>query len=507
MALAPRLELRQAQTLVMTPQLQQAIKMLQLSNLDLAAYVDQELERNPLLERADPEGGSDAAPREERESVATEPMLEAVDLTTGRDAGDVAEQALDVDVDNQFNNDSDAGGPTPADGGTDSTLWREGGGGYDGEVGPGLEQTLSSETNLREHLLSQIGMEITDPGDRIIAAFLLEQLDECGYFTGDLEAIAQQIGADPTRVTGVLIRLQHFDPPGIFARNLAECLAIQLAERDRLDPAMQKFLENLPLLARRDYRALARLCGVDEDDVFDMAAEIRALDPRPAQAWDAVVAAPVIPDVLMRADGKGGWIVELNQDTLPRVLVNNSYMAEISGSARTREDKKYIADCLQSANWLVRALHQRATTILKVATEIVKLQDGFFLKGVEGLRPLVLRDVADAIEMHESTVSRVTNNKFIATPRGLFELKYFFTTALGNADGGAMHSAEAVRHRIKTLVDGEPASKVLSDDRIVGILRGEGIDIARRTVAKYREALGIPSSVQRRREKAVRQSR
>jgi len=296
-------------------------------------------------------------------------------------------------------------------------------------------------------------------------------------------------------------RLQRFDPAGLFARSLSECLALQLRERNRLDPAMQALLDNLELLARRDLPQLLRICGVDSEDLTQMISEIRALDPKPAMAFDHSVAPPVTPDVLMRATVGGGWLVELNNDTLPRVLVNTRYYAKVSGASRSKEDKTYLTERFQSANWLVKSLHQRATTILKVATEIVRQQDAFFHRGIQYLRPLVLKDIALEISMHESTVSRVTANKFIATPRGIFELKYFFTQALGGSDGGESHSAESVRHRIKTLIDQEAATDILSDDKIVEILKVEGVDIARRTVAKYREAMHIPSSVQRRRDK------
>ena len=295
--------------------------------------------------------------------------------------------------------------------------------------------------------------------------------------------------------------MQRFDPAGIFARSLRECLALQLADRDRLDPAMEALLDNLPLVARRDFGTLAELCGVDHEDLADMLVELKELNPKPAYGFDAEAPAAIVPDILMRPGPKGDWIIELNSDTLPRVLVNTRYHAQVSARARSKQDREYLATQYQSANWLVRSLHQRATTILKVSSEIVRRQDAFFRKGIQHLKPLILRDIAEAIDMHESTVSRVTSNKYIATPRGLFELKYFFTSAIGGANGET-HSAEAVRHRIKVLIDAESPGSILSDDAIVARLRADGVDIARRTVAKYREAMRIPSSVQRRREKA-----
>jgi len=299
----------------------------------------------------------------------------------------------------------------------------------------------------------------------------------------------------------VLAILQGFDPPGVCARNLTECLAIQLKERDRFDPAMQTLVEHLDLLAKRDLAALRKVCDVSEDDLSDMIAEIRHLNPKPGLAFGSTLVQPIVPDVFVRVAQDGGWLVELNSDTLPKVLVNQSYYTTVSKTAKNDGEKSYLAECLQTATWLMRALDQRAKTILKVSTEIVRQQDAFFAHGVQFLRPLNLKTVADAISMHESTVSRVTANKYMATSRGIFELKYFFTSSIAASDGGEAHSAEAVRHRIKQLIDAESAQDVLSDDTIVERLREAGIDIARRTVAKYREAMRIPSSVQRRREK------
>jgi RNA polymerase sigma-54 factor len=297
--------------------------------------------------------------------------------------------------------------------------------------------------------------------------------------------------------------MQRFDPVGMFCRNLAECLAVQLAERNRLDPAMQALLDNLDLMARRDRAALMVVCGVDAEDLTEMMAELRRLDPKPGASFDAAPAPALVPDVLMRRAPDGGWLLELNPETLPRVLVNRGFHARCQVGSRNKEEKAFLAERLQSANWLLKSLEQRANTILKVASEIVRRQDGFLRHGVEYLRPLILRDVAEEVQMHESTVSRVTANKYIATPRGTFELKYFFTTAIAGTMAGESHSAEAVRHRIRAMIEAEDAEAILSDDAIVDRLRQEGVDIARRTVAKYREALRIPSSVQRKREKAV----
>jgi len=315
--------------------------------------------------------------------------------------------------------------------------------------------------------------------------------------------VTRLLGCGKDRVEGVLERLQQFDPAGVFARDLKECLTLQLRDRNRFDPAMQALLDHLPLLATRNVAALVRVCRVDAADVAEMISEIKSLDPRPGLAFDPPLAQPVVPDILMRAQPEGGWVVELNAETLPRVLVNNSYYARVRQATRSKAEKDYLTERLHAANWLVKSLHQRATTILKVAAEIVRQQDAFFRYGVPSLRPLILRDIADAIGMHESTISRVTSNKYMATPRGLYELKYFFTSAISASGGSGAHSAEAVRHRIRALIDGEPPDGTLSDERIVEMLNHEGVDIARRTVAKYREAMRIPSSVRRRRDKLL----
>lgn len=494
MKLSPRLQLRQAQTLVMTPQLQQAIKLLQLSNLEVAAYVEKELEENPLLERDESD--------EDRE----EPGTEANDAES-RDDGEPP--LLEPIVPKEVNQ---SPGEAPLDVEADGDDWL-GGAGADWRSASrrsdfdGLDETsdqgVARPKTLREHLLEQISIDLAQPVDRIIGAHLVDLVDEAGYLPSDLSLVATTLDCPPDRIEATLKLLQRFDPPGVFARSLQECLALQLADRNRLDRPMSRLLDHLDLLAKRELAELARICGVDTATLAHLIAEIKTCDPKPGLAFDPAPAQPVIPDVLMRPAQGGGWHVELNQDTLPRVLVNQRYYTTVVRHARGKAEREFLAERLQSANWLVRSLHQRAQTILKVASEIVRQQDAFFRSGVRSLRPLVLRDIAEAIDMHESTVSRVTTNKYLACPHGIYELKYFFTSSIGGVDGAAEHSAEAVRSRIRTMINAEPPSDVWSDDRIVAELRREGVDIARRTVAKYREAMRIPSSVQRRREKQI----
>ncbi len=480
MSIAPRLDLRQSQSLVMTPQLQQAIKLLQMSNLELQDFVHAELESNPLLERADGDGDSPPA-----ETVATEP--EKLEAETSREEIDTfsKDAPLDTDLDNVWANDSGPGSQSHERAFSDNEF--------------SFEQTLAAGIGLRDYLLSQVQCDLIEPAERMVGAALVELLDESGYLPADLELVRTQLGASPDLFAQVIDRVQSFDPPGIFARNLKECLAIQLRERNRLDPAMQILLDHLDLIPGRDFRKLQQLCGVDAEDIADMLAELKRLNPKPAQAFNVDVTQALIPDVLLRPLPGGGWHIELNQESLPRVLANETYYAKVTGATRAKAEKDYIQERWQQANWLVKALHQRATTILKVATEIVRQQDKFFVYGVTQLKPMTLKQIAEAIGMHESTVSRVTTNKHMTTPRGIFELKYFFSNALDSNEGGESHAAEAVRHKIKTLIAGETPDQVLADDAIAAILQKDGITIARRTIAKYREAMHIPSSAARKR--------
>jgi RNA polymerase sigma-54 factor len=488
LALGARLELRQGQGLVITPQLQQAIKLLQLSNVELEAYVEGELERNPLLAREDPEpeGEAHAEAPAAADAEAPEPNGE-LDITYDqaspgeRATGDGHEGA------------ADAGG---------SVDWSRAGSGSTGFDGApdDFEGLLSRELTLAEHLHDQVAVAGLTGPQTAIAGVLIDAIDEAGYLRLDLDELAVRLGCGLATVEQVLRVIQGFEPTGVGARDLRECLMLQLAERNRFDPAMDALLQNLPLLARRDFPALQRACGVDDEDLREMVAELRALTPRPGAAFGGEPVQPVTPDVFVREGAGGLWLVELNSETLPRLLVDQRYHARVSAAARSDQEKTFVSDCMAQASWLVKSLDQRAKTILKVSSEIVRQQDAFLAYGVEHLRPLNLKTVADAIGMHESTVSRVTSNKYMGTPRGVFEMKFFFTSAIQSSEGGEAHSAESVRHRIRQLIDAEASERdVHSDDAIVDILKEAGVDIARRTVAKYREAMRIPSSVERRR--------
>ncbi|NQV58612.1 MAG: RNA polymerase factor sigma-54 [Alphaproteobacteria bacterium] len=535
MAVGPRLDIRQSQALVMTPQLQQAIRLLQLTNLELSQYVDQELERNPLLERAD-QDGPDPASAVDEGNLNADPQVdtlgEAIAASDGigddGTIGDTAAVELDgaslpgsdglegadgppaADYDIADNNDSASDSPAGEAGsdpgeGFEVGDWSGASTGMSGGESSTvtLEQVLSSEITLKDHLQQQMNVLLVDPAELLIGQNLIDHLDEAGYMREETGSIADRMGCDIALVDAVLARMQKFDPAGIFARDLSECLTLQLQDKNRYDPAMAALVQNLHLLVSIDVPEICQICGVTRDDAEEMIAELKALNPKPGLIFDYEVAAPVVPDVFVLEKADGGWTVELNNDNLPRLLVNRQYYAEINEAARRKEDKAYISECMQSANWLIKALDQRARTILSVSSELVRQQDGFLAHGVAELRPLNLRAIAEVVGIHESTVSRVTSNKYIATPRGVFELKYFFTSSIAGADGGENHSSEAVRERLRTLIENEASSKVLSDDKLVDILRVSGVDIARRTVTKYRVAMGIPSSVQRRRAKRM----
>jgi RNA polymerase sigma-54 factor len=525
MALSQRLNLRQSQSLVMTPQLQQAIKLLQLSNVELSEYVDGELQKNPLLERDDGDGPVilDAVDADNLNAYETARAGEvtaalAPDGFSDEPSNDIVERAQALTLpeggddpnDNDYENNWGSAGIEETDGDANMgevgmTLASYSGSGGRADFGDGefsINPSASTAKTLRQHLHEQLGIDFRDPVGKLIGSHLIEMVDDTGYFLSDINDVVEALGCEHHQVESVFKRLQDFDPPGIFGRNLAECLALQLRDRNRLDPAMQALLDNLDRLAKRDLAGLKKLCGVDDEDMVEMVEEIRSLDPKPGLAFEPTVNEQLTPDVLMRAGHDGNWVLELNPDSLPRVLINNSYFSIVSKHPMKKQDKGYLSECHQSANWLVRSLHQRATTILKVSSEIVRQQDRFFRFGVQHLKPLVLREIAEAIGMHESTVSRVTNNKYIWTPRGMLELKYFFTSSIASVAGGDAHSAESVRFKIKALIHEEPADKAHSDDRLVELLHGHGVDIARRTVAKYREAMRIPSSIQRRKDKS-----
>ena len=496
MALGPRLDLRQSQSLVMTPQLQQAIKLLALSNLEIETFIGDALDANPLLEIGEAAPGEAAEPPEldvRRTTLESSPVDQLIGEGRGED-----DRPLDLDR-AALDRDRDTGDGASQDGEWGSDLRIVG-----GEVGPGIDERADSEKTLAEHLHAQLGPAARDPRLAFIARHLIDQLDEAGYLQDPLRDVAADLGASLSDCEAALALLQTLDPTGVGARSLGECLALQAREADRCDPCMAKLLDNLELLARGELPRLKRMCGADDEDFAEMLAELRGYDPKPGLRFARGGGEAVTPDVMITASEDGlGWEVALNQATLPKLIINRSYYVEMRSACEDKAARGWLSEKLADAGWLVKALDQRAKTILKVASEIVKQQDGFFRHGVSQLKPLTLRTVADAIAMHESTVSRVTSNKYLTCERGTYELKYFFTSGVGAVDGEGGASASAVKAAIKTLIDAEDVKAILSDDTLVELLGAKGFDLARRTVAKYREAIGLGSSVQRRRQKAL----
>jgi RNA polymerase sigma-54 factor len=494
MALGPRLDLRQSQSLVMTPQLQQAIKLLALSNLEIETFIGEALDANPLLDvggaaPADSiEVPADQLPDERRTTLEGSSVDQLIGEGRGAD-----DRPLDIDT-SALDRDRDTG---------DDASWGAELRGGIGEEGPGIDERAALGGTLAEHLEAQVGAAARDPFTAAIARYIVGQLDEAGYLPLGLAEIAADLGIATDEAAQGLALVQTLDPTGVGARTLSECIALQAREADRYDPIMARLIDNLDLLARGELARLKRMCGVDDEDFAEMLAELRGYDPKPGLRFGGEPGGAVTPDVLITPRADGGWDIALNQATLPRLIVNRSYYVELKGGSSDKSSRAWLSDKLADANWLIKALDQRQKTILKVAAELVKQQDGFFRHGVSHLRPLTLRTVAEAIGMHESTVSRVTSNKFLSCPRGTYELKYFFTSGVGSADGEGGASAESVKAAIRQLIDAEDAKAILSDDALVDLLKGRGFELARRTVAKYREAIGLGSSVQRRRQKVL----
>jgi RNA polymerase sigma-54 factor len=491
MGLGPRLELRQSQQLVMTPQLQLAIKLLTLTNVELETYIGEELEKNPLLST---DGGADTAEQPVAAEPLADPSTSSLDQLLGGGEGGGGATATDTPLDVDYTGEA-FHHDTPGD----SADWGAPPSGGDGEA-TDFDSFAAADASLADILLTQASAAFDGPA-LIIARHIIDLVDEAGYLTESIDVIADRLGIDIAEVEAVLAGIQRFEPTGVGARNLAECLTIQAREADRCDPAMAALLANLDLVARGDLNGLMRLCGVDREDVTDMIRELRRYDPKPGLRFGGERPGPVIADVFVIRSADGDWRIELNQATLPRLLIDRDYQSVLAAGA-DKATHNFLNECVHSANWLLKALDQRARTIVKVASELVTHQRGFFDHGVGALKPLTLRAIADAIEMHESTVSRVTANKYLQCERGLFELRYFFTSGIGSSDGGEASSALAVKDRIARLIAAE-TDDTLSDDKLVEILQKEGFDIARRTVAKYREALGLGSSVARRRARLL----
>lgn len=456
---------QQKQKITLTSQVIQSLRLLQFGQVELNDFLNEQAERNPLIE-----------------------------IATGWDVAAKAGEGA-------------AGDASRAAGANDGFGYRSyvhgGGVSAGGSPGPGIESFGASEMSLRKHLTAQIAYSVHDPADRVIAQEIVGSLEDDGYFRRDPEDLANMLGIDVEHVLAVLRQVQGFEPAGIAARDLAECLRLQLEDRGEVSPAMSALLDNLALVGNFDFKKLSRLCGVSKQEVLGLLNRLRELDPRPGYRYSNDPVLPALPDVQVEMHEDGGFTVELNTSLLPRVLIDRKYYSEIRAASRGQEDAKFVMDCMKNANWLAKNVDQRARTILQVATEIVKRQRGFFEYGLKELKPLHLRDIAEAIGMHESTIYRATTNKYVMTPRGMFELKFFFANALGTLDEQGEMSTESVRQKIRQMIEAEGSDRILSDNAIMKALQSDGIDIARRTVAKYREMLNIPTSRKRKRIKRI----
>lgn len=490
---APKLELRQGQSLVMTQALQQSIKLLQCNSLELREFVEQALEENPFLSQEEPEAGEQADSQQESPSKENSDEPREADFNSDENfSSDMQENGSwddseSIETDYLRHEQSSSGGASS----------------YDGEDNTrSIEDNPANGISLREHLLNQLQVDVHEPAKRIIGAHLIDLVDDAGYIKDDLAPLCETFGVEMKEIDEVITILQGFDPVGICARNLSECLGLQLREKNRLDPAMQKLLANLNLLGDSKFDELQKKCGVDKEDLREMIGEIRKLNPKPGSGFIHEVSQTLEPDIFVRRLPDGNWHIELNMGNFPRIMVNKRFYKKVTSETKNKKDKDYLSEQFGTANWLVRALEQRAQTMLKVASELVKQQDAFFRLGVRYMKPMTLKDIAAETGYHESTISRVTNGKYLLCPRGTFELKYFFTSALARAQGGGEDfSSQTVKHFISEMISRESADKILLDDDIVELLKERNITVARRTVAKYREALGIASSPKRRREK------
>ena len=491
---APRLELRQGQSLVMTQALQQSIKLLQCNSLELREFVEQALEENPFLTQEEPEVSESSDSPSEANLINDNGEPREADFSKDENFSG------DMQADESWNDDA-------ASIETDYLRYDQGSSGntsgYDAEDDTrSIDDNPSEGISLREHLLNQLQVEINDPAQKLIGAHLIDLVDDAGYIKEDFSPLCDMFGVEMAEIEAVLSLLQGFDPVGICARNLSDCLGLQLREKNRLDPAMQKLLAHLNLLGDSRFDELQKKCGVDKEDLRQMIAEIRELNPKPGGGFVHEISQTLEPDIFVRRLPDGNWHVELNMSNFPKIMVNKRFYKKITSETRNKKDKDYLSEQFGSANWLVRALEQRAQTMLKVSGELIKQQDAFFRLGVRYMKPMTLKDIAAETGYHESTISRVTSGKYLLCPRGTFELKYFFTSALARAQGGGEDfSSQTVKHFIAEMITKESADKILLDDDIVDLLKERNITVARRTVAKYREALGIASSPKRKREK------
>jgi RNA polymerase sigma-54 factor len=514
------LQLKLGQSLTMTPQLQQAIRLLQLSTLDLQQEIHSALESNPMLELDEGHdefhAKEDAAAETNSESSSSSDEFSADRVITSKDAKDTSEYSANSDSDGDDNRWEES---IPQDLSVDSswddiyqTTYTTGGSGSGSGSGDGdsmdFESRNSVTETLQDHLMWQLNLTPMSDADRLIGLALVDAIDSNGMLTVSVDAIhaslIRSLDIDPDEVLAVLHRIQQFDPVGVGYRDLSECLMIQLNqfEDDLLTTAVKHakivVKDHLQLLGNRDYAQLMRLTRLKEPELRDAIAVIEQLNPRPGSDIAPPSTSYIVPDVIVTKDARTGrWLVELNPETAPKIRINSGY-ASLVKRADNSSDNNYLRDNLQEARWFIKSLQSRNETLMKVATRIVEHQKGFFEYGEEAMKPLVLHDIAEAVSMHESTISRVTTQKYMHTPKGIFELKYFFSSHVSTASGGEC-SSTAIRALIKKLVATENTRKPLSDSKITKLLEDQGINVARRTIAKYRESLAIPPSNERKR--------
>ena len=475
MQISQNLKLKQSQSLVMTPQLQQAIKLLQLTNLELTDLVEKELEENPFLENQSSE--------EEKTVSDDEDITKNID-DSFNNGDSISDEPYNHDYENRWDNDTNVGNSK-----NHSEDYND--------PGTIIERTQSDKISLKTILFNQAQLEFNDSEEKEMAEILIDYIDPSGLFKEDIMEISSFSGFPLERIENVLRRMQTFEPSGVFARNLKECLIIQLKNIDSHNKTNQIIVDNLELLGNGNLKGLQKITGLSDENLKTEIKLIRSLNPKPGTIYDEGGHNIAQPDVIVTKD-KDEWNVELNNSTLPKVCVNDSYVKEIEKLECKDSDKKYINESLNSARWLIKAIEQRNITTLKISSEIISQQKDFFEKGKKFLKPMILKDVAKKINMHESTVSRVTSEKLMMTPIGIFEMKIFFSASINSINSGESHSAESVRESLRKIISDEPCESPLSDEMLVSRLKGEGINLARRTVAKYRELLNIPASSVRR---------
>ena len=475
MQISQNLKLKQSQSLVMTPQLQQAIKLLQLTNLELTDLVEKELEENPFLE--------DQSSEEEKTVSDEEEITKNID-DSFNNGDSISDEPYNHDYENRWDNDTNVGNSK-----NHSEEYND--------PGTIIERTQSDKISLKTILLNQAQLEFSDSEEKEMAEILIDYVDPSGLITEDILEISSFSGFPLEKIENVLCRMQTFEPSGVFARNLKECLIIQLKNIDSYNITNQTIIENLELLGNGNLKGLQKITGLTEENLRTEIKLIRSLNPKPGTIYDEGGHNIAHPDVIVTKN-RDEWNVELNNSTLPKVCVNDSYVKEIEKLECKDSDKKYINESLNSARWLIKAIEQRNITTLKISSEIINQQKDFFEKGKKFLKPMILKDVAKKINMHESTVSRVTSEKLMMTPIGIFEMKIFFSASINSINSGESHSAESVRESLRKIISDEPCESPLSDEMLVSRLKGEGINLARRTVAKYRELLNIPASSVRR---------